>query len=336
MIEVMEDGDRVVHQLDGDLEPGSEVDGEIDWPRRFDHMQQHTGQHLLSAVVWNRWKWETVGFHMGKETSTVDFAVPNIAQEQLEEAEVLINASVVDNLPVSVRYQNAETVERLRKISERTGMLRLVEIAGLDLSACGGTHVRATGEIGSILLRTAEKLRGNTRVIFLCGSRAVAQCRRDQNALRNVARIFSSALDDVALTAARQSERLQEAEKGRLKAELAAAAHRGRELYRSADPVPSGLRFHQASVDELSDLVRMAAQSFVSGPLAAYLATATDPPSVLLAVSEDSGLHAGNLMKEALVIHGGRGGGAKTIAQGSLPGNDALQATSAYLLSRLS
>ena len=199
--DVVDEDGRIVHVLE---EPLSlpEVECEVDWSRRFDHMQQHTGQHLLSAVLIDLYDIPTLSFHMGAVSSTIELACSSLTPEQIISAELRANEIVQEDRPVSVAFEDASAVEGLRKASERSGTLRIVSIANLDRSACGGTHVRTTGEIGAILLRSTEKIRGNVRLEFLCGNRAIRRARADFTALEAAARSFSASPDEVPVLVA--------------------------------------------------------------------------------------------------------------------------------------
>ncbi len=328
VVDVLDEGERVGHVLETPLAQSSgELRGRIDWPRRFEHMQQHTGQHLLSAVMMELFGFETVSFHLGSEVSTIDLRTPSLTAEQMLEAERRSNEVVFENRPVSVSYVDAAEAEGLRKPSERGGELRIVSIDALDRSACGGTHVRTTGEVGPVLLRKTEKIRGDLRLEFLCGGRAVRRARADFDALTQVARVFSCSLEEVPSLVDQQQARLREAERTnrRLAGEL--ATRLGAELYDAASPAADGFRrhLHRVEAEPLDDAVRAMAQSFISRPGAVFCASSDAPPSVLLACSAGSGLHAGNLLRAALAPHGGRGGGSATMAQGSVPSKDALE-----------
>jgi alanyl-tRNA synthetase len=151
VIDVVDADDRIVHVLERPFHGGEAVGGSISWARRHDHMQQHTGQHLLSAVLADLYKMQTVSFHMGPVSSTIDLATPSLSQHQIETAELRANEIVQENRSVSTSFEDAAVVTGLRKPTDRTGIIRVVSIEALDRSACGGTHVRSTGEIGAIL-----------------------------------------------------------------------------------------------------------------------------------------------------------------------------------------
>src|ERR1035441_9702314 len=162
----VEEEDRIAHRLAAPLASEGAVAGEIDWTRRFDHMQQHSGQHLLSAVFEELFGLHTVSFHLGAESATIDLEGGPVETRTVVEAERRANQVVSENRAVDVRFEDASEAQGLRKASERAGTLRIVSIDGLDRSACGGTHVRTTGEIGPILLRRTEKIRQSVRLEF--------------------------------------------------------------------------------------------------------------------------------------------------------------------------
>jgi alanyl-tRNA synthetase len=327
VLDVIEEGERIAHITAAPVPPG-EVDCRIDWARRFDHMQQHSGQHLLSAAVVEMFGSATLSFHLGAESSTIDVALDSLDAAQAARLEQRANELVSENRPVAISFEESSAATDLRKPSEREGMLRVISIEGLDRSACGGTHVRTTGEIGPILLRKLERAHGATRIEFLCGLRAVRRARADFEALSKIARVFSSALDETPALVAAQAEALDSTEKARRRLAAELARLRGAEWYRAAAPNAEGIRslLHRLPRGAaLDDEVRAAAQGFTAGAKAVFLAVAEEPPSLLLAASADSGLHAGNMVKAAVTRRGGRGGGNAQLAQGSLPTREALE-----------
>jgi alanyl-tRNA synthetase len=329
VVEVVDEEERVAHRLAAPLAAG-EVAGEIDWTRRFDHMQQHSGQHLLSAVFEELFGLHTVSFHLGAESATIDLEGGPVEARTVMEAERRANQAVSENRAIDVRFEDASAAQGLRKASQREGALRIVSIDGLDRSACGGTHVRTTGEIGPILLRKTEKIRQSVRVEFVCGGRAVRRARADFEALSRIAQLFSAPLDEVAAMVAAQLEAAKAGERARRKLELELAAYRGKELYGTTEPGPDGMRRAVERLDSgnLEDL-RAVAQNFTAQTKSVYVATLKDPPSVLLAASADSGVDAGKVLKSALTEAGGRGGGNARIAQGSVPDAALLDALAA-------
>src|SRR5467141_410394 len=173
VIDVRDEGEEISHVVD--RRPADpEVNGCINWPRRFDHMQQHTGQHLLSAMFQERFGLPTVSFHLGEEICTIDLHGAEPSRDQLIGAQRAANKAIFEDRPVTVRYGTREQLAQLgvRKEVEREGLLRAIEIEGADLQPCGGTHVKSTGQIGMILVRGCSKVRQDWRVEFVCGRRA--------------------------------------------------------------------------------------------------------------------------------------------------------------------
>ena len=322
--EVTDEGDRIAHRLSKPL-AADHVVGAIDWDRRFDHMQQHTGQHLLSAVFEERFHLRTVSFHLGQEASTIDLEGGPVDPRIVQETESRANAIVFENRSVTVRYEDAAEVQGLRKASDREGTLRIVAIEGLDNSACGGTHVRVTGEIGPILIHKLEKIRQSVRVEFLCGARAVRRARADYDALTKISQLVSAPADETPGLVAAQLENARAAAKAQRKLEADLAAYQGRELYQATAPGADGIRRirRRLTTGSLDDLAALA-QSFTAQPRAVFIGALDDPPSLLYAVSEDAGIDAAAVLKSALGSVGGRGGGTARMARGSVPNRDAL------------
>jgi alanyl-tRNA synthetase len=237
-----------------------------------------------------------------------------------------VNERIVENHPVSVTFEASSEARELRRTSGREGVLRIVTIEGLDRTPCGGTHVRATGEIGPLLIRKLDKIRGCVRLEFLCGGRAVRRARADYEALLRIARLFSSPLDEAPSLASAQRDALEASEKARRRLAGALARRQGQELYQATAPGPDGMRrvIRRRAAGAVDEELRALAQGFTAQPKAVFAAAIEDPPAVLFAVSEDSGLHAGEALKTALARCGGRGGGSARIAQGSVPSRDLL------------
>jgi alanyl-tRNA synthetase len=322
--DVIDEGERIAHVLDTPVNE-STLTGRIDWPRRFDHMQQHTGQHVLSAVLEDLFGWATVSVHFGVDVSTLDVDVPTVTPDQVARAERRANEIVFENRPVTVSYEDAAEASGLRKASARDGTLRIVSIADLDRSACGGTHVRATGEIGAILIGNTDKVRQSARLEFVCGLRSVGRARADHDALARLAQSLSAAPNEVADLVARQSTRLKDAESRLRTLETDLAARIARERYDSVQADDSGIRRvmerrASGSLDELRPL----ALATASLPRAVFVGAVESPAALLVAASDDSGFDAGRAIKAALADAGGRGGGSARLAQGTLPSREAL------------
>ena len=323
VVDVVDEGERIAHLLAAPV-PAGPVRGEVDWARRFDHMQQHTGQHLLSAVLEDLYGFHTVSVHFGQDASTLDLDTPAITPEQVAAAETRANLVVTENRPVSIGFEDAAAAAGLRKPSDRTGPLRIVTILELDRSACGGTHVRATGEIGAILIRKVERVRKAVRLEFLCGTRAVRRARADQELLTRLAAQYSAAEDELPALVEAQRAELKEVVAGRREAEAQLDRYRAAELYAGAAPDAAGLRRIVVREERGIERLRGVAQAVAALPRAVFVGVATSPPGLLVAASEDSGRDAGAMLRSALAPAGGRGGGTPRLAQGTV-GAEALE-----------
>jgi alanyl-tRNA synthetase len=326
VVDVIDDEARIVHVLDADLAPGP-VHGAVDAGRRRDHMQQHTAQHLLSALAADRLRWETTSVHFGPERSTIEFATAAVTDRQLAELQQWANDAVAGARPLAITFEDAEAAARsgLRKASGRVGQIRVVTIEGIDRSACGGTHVTRTSEIGAVLLLDTEKIRGHVRVAFVAGDRALSHAATSDAFLGTLARAAGCAVNQLdAIVPARLLEIKALRDRiGLLEGEVAAA--RLHAIYRAAQPGGDGIRrlTITAAADE-SALVRAMAQGVASLERATLVAIAAEPPTIWFATSADSGVDAGARLKPALAAVSGRGGGAPRLAQGTAPTREAL------------
>jgi len=325
-----EDG-RVVHYFEADrdfdkaaLKPGTRVRGQIDATRRRDHMQQHSGQHVLSAAFLRLYNMPTVSFHMADDYCSIDLDTPTLTKEQIESAERLANEIILENRGVDIRFVTREEAGKLglRKLppTERDE-LRIIDIRDFDLSACGGTHVAQTGQIGSILLRKTEKVRQGWRVEFVAGQRAVATARRDFTTLTETAALFSAHIYDVPQQAGKLLDEIRSLRKQReLSQEELAAAQAAALLAETAEINGRKLVVHTLSDRELN-FVKLLAQKLtrLSPHAVALLATTSPQPALVFAQSAGQPFDMGALLKEAMTKLGGRGGGSKDLAQGGLP-----------------
>jgi len=322
VVDVTESGDDVVHHLSAPLAAaiGERIEGEVDAARRFDHMQQHSGQHLVSAVLEDRYGWPTVSVHFGTDSCSLDVHADTMAPHDLVEAERIANAHVFENRPITIGFEDADTATALRKPSDRGGVLRIVTIDGLDRNACGGTHVSRTGAIGPILLRRTERTRGTMRLEFRCGHRAIARARHDMELLLQVAGTLSAGVEDVPELVRAMGEDRRALDKELTRVTELLLAHEAKALHASALPDAHGRRLIVSARDDVPvKALQSMAQQVVACGNAVYLAVSTSPPAVLLAASGDTGIACGTLLREALQAVGGRGGGTPQLAQGSAP-----------------
>ena len=328
-----EDG-KVIHYLEApakELKPGVHVHGEIDATRRRDHMQQHTGQHVLSAAFVRLYQMPTVSFHMGDDYCSIDLDAAALTKQQVEAAERLANEIILENRGVDIRFVSREEAEKLglRKLppAERD-QLRLIDIRDFDLTACGGTHVRQTGQIGCILLRKTEKVRQGWRVEFVAGQRAVATARRDFTTLTEAAGLFSAHIYDVSQQAGKALEEIRGLRKQREQSLEELAAAQAAALL-AETPESNGRRLVARTFysRELASLKLLAQQVTRQASNAVVLLGTTSPqPSLIFAQSAGQPFDMGALMKETMAKLGGRGGGSKDMAQGGVAKADGIDA----------
>jgi alanyl-tRNA synthetase len=332
VVDVVDEKDRIAHVLEKSARfaAGEEVKGRVDASRRFDHMQQHTGQHLLSAVFEDMFGHKTVSVHFGDETSTLDLDAPSLSMERALKAERRANEIVLENRPVTVTFEDSATAAGLRKAVDRTGEIRIVEIAGTDRSACGGTHVGGTAEIGPVILRRVEKNKSGMRVEFVCGWRALARARADFDALSTIAGSLTASIDEAPALVAAQAAHLKEAETDARKRGEELAKYQARERYDAATPDANGIRRISETAASM-DPLRAMAQAIAALPKSVYVGTVATPPGIVFAASADSGVNAGEVLKAALSANGGRGGGSPRVAQGTVPDAAALKRVLAAL-----
>lgn len=348
-VAVREEDGEIVHVLSGDPSgfpkpEGSEIEGEVDWPRRFDHMQQHTGQHILSAAFEHILDAETVGFHLGAETCTVDVVVDGVAHLDsiaVESVEELANRVIWENRQVSAYFVGADELAALplRRPPAVEGLVRIVEIAGpstlrlrsgqagsersFDVNPCGGTHVARTGEIGLIKIVRLDYRGDETRVEFLCGGRALHDYRAKNAMANRLAGLLTvghweldQAVERLQGEAKRLRQHLRRAQKRLLKAEAAelaqtAVAHGP---YRVVWQVWGG-----REPGELRALARELTQQF---DVVALLVGIGERAHLCFACAEGLDLDVALLLREACAQLGGKGGGQPQLAQGSAPTTD--------------
>lgn len=312
---------RILHYVPEPLPPSTVVRGRIDSERRRDHIQQHTGQHVLSAAFIQLFNMPTISFHMGAETCTIDLETSALSFAQAEKAERLANEIVAEDRPVTIRFVPLEEARKLglRKLPpKQTGNLRLIDIENFDLTACGGTHVRATGQIGSILLRKSEKVRQGVRVEFVCGLRAVKLARKDYHTLTEAAGLFSAHIHDVPQQARKLLEEARTAGKAQQKLLEEIAEFEAERMLAHATSSPRIIA--RVFLDRDAAFIKLLAQKLTVGKsdVIALLGSFAGQPTLVFAQSPGQSMHMGQLLKEALARFGGRGGGSADMAQGGM------------------
>lgn len=313
-------GREVVHYTSAEL-PSGEARGEIDWARRMDHMQQHTGQHLVSAVFIELFGFQTVSFHLGRETSTIDLNAPAIAPRHLEEAEQRTNEIVFEDRLVNVRFGTAEELAEagIRKKVEREGVLRAIEIEGVDRQPCGGTHLARTGQAGLLLIRNAERRRESWRIEFVCGYRALGAARGDFATLTQAASLLSCGIPDVPaiLTKTLEERRAQHGSSKKMEDRL--AEHEARAMLASHPAETSGARIISGAIEDATpDYLKLLAGKLGGEAQVVALLASSSTGHLVFAQSKGGSGDMSTLLRETLKEFGGKGGGAKDFAQGSV------------------
>lgn len=338
-----EDG-RVVHYLEAplkDAKPGTPVHGEIDAPRRRDHMQQHSGQHVLSAAFVRLFNMHTVSFHMADDYCSIDLDTPTLTKEQIEAAERMANEIILENRSVEIRFVTREEAGKLglRKIpvADRDE-LRIIDIRDFDLSACGGTHVNQTGQIGCILLRKAERVRQGWRVEFVAGQRAVATAGRDFTTLTEAAAMYSAHIYDVPQQVRKSMDEIRTLRKQAEQSQEELASAQASALLVETPDANGRKLIVRTFADRDLNWIKLLAQKLtrLAPNVVALIATTSPQPSLVFAQAPGQSFDMGALMKQTVASLGGRGGGTKDMAQGGVPKADGIEAALRSLAEHLS
>ncbi len=308
---------RPAERVTPGLNVGDAVTGEIDWPRRFDHMQQHTGQHVLSAAFDRVFSVRTVSFHLGADSSTIDLA-REMTPGEIARAEDAANAIVWEDRPVAVRFSSSEEAAAmpLRKEAKREGTLRLIDVEGWDLSACGGTHVSRSGAIGVIVVSSWERFKGGQRLEFLCGGRALRRFRAYRDALDASGRLLSVLPGELPAAIERVQSEAKDRKRESIVWQTELSRYRSLELASAAEQV-GGVRLVARAVDADANGLKALASAITAAPgfVVALLSTST-PALVVVARSVDVSPSAQQILSTLIGRFGGRGGGKPELAQG--------------------
>jgi alanyl-tRNA synthetase len=308
---------HVVEAAADALAVGQRVHGEIDWTRRFDHMQQHSGQHVLSAAFEHLFHIRTVSFHLGSGTSTIDLA-REASVAEIAAAEDAANRVVWEDRPVAIRSVTEEEAAhlRLRKEPTREGTLRLIDVEGFDLSACGGTHVARTGAIGVIAVSSWERFKGGQRLEFVCGRRALDRLRHLRDVMAASVRLLSVLPHELPSAVARLQDEMKTQKRAMTGLQAEVARGRAGELVASAELMPLG-RLVARAIEADAATLRALASAIVASPgHVAVLVSSSSPAFAVVARASDVNLDARALLGRLAAGFGGRGGGSPELAQG--------------------
>ena len=346
VVDVVDVEGDVVHVLSLPLTEGAAVRGQIDWARRFDHMQQHTGQHVLSAALVRVCNAATVSFHLGSDASTIDLSAA-VGPDDVERAVDEANRIVWANYEVVIRFASEEEAKALplRKESARQGELRLVEVPDFDLSACGGTHVARTGAIGGIAVTDTEKFKGGVRLTFVCGARAVRALRQLRDAVARSVRVLSVLPQELPAAVEKLQADGKQLRKTMAGLQASLAVHEADRLLAGSRNVAAGLSgLHQgdrrviteiyeieggpdrpaATYWDAAGLKTIASSLIARDPVAVVLVAGGPSATVVVASAPSLGLDANAVVRQLTERFGGRGGGRPEMAQaGGLSGRAA-------------
>lgn len=315
-VQTADDG-IVWHWLDGPLDDEL-VQGQIDWPRRFDHIQQHHGQHLLSAAFEELFQRRTIAFHLGAESATIDLA-GEADDGECVAAESRSNEVIWEDRPVEARFVTAEELARLplRKPPAVEGPIRVVSVAEFDYSACGGTHPRSTGAVGLLHVRRRERRGADTRVEFVCGGRALRDLRLRGVLLQRLGTVFTAGIDDLEAAVLKLREQEEVTRKRLAQVTGRLLTHEARVL--ASEAGPGGVV--QAVRDDLTlDEARLLARLVAEAGATAVIGMRGEKSQVVMArPAASQEMDCGRIIKEVLAQFGGRGGGQPAAAQGGVP-----------------
>ncbi len=337
VVDVVAADGAVYHILDRAAGPalvGQAIHGRIDWPRRHDHMQQHSGQHLISQVFHQLFGFETVSVHFGADDSTLDLDTAEVTPEQLDQAELLANDLVDQAIPIKTYFVGDAEIDQvpLRRPPKVSGQIRIVEITGVDWSACGGTHVRTTAEIGAIKFARQQRMRGQARITFLCGRRALLDYCLKHRLITEAAALYSTDIAQVPELIARDQALNKELQHRVDELQTALLAYEAEGLRQRGAQSGGCTVVAQAYAGRDATALRtLASQLIADAHAVALLGSAQgDKVTVIFARGEQAPLHAGNLLRASLQRFGGGGGGRPDFAQGGGIAPDRLADLIAY------
>lgn len=323
---VYQEEDAIIHIVNQPLPKGESVQGAIDWDRRFDYMQQHSGEHILSGAFLQIVSAANVGFHLNNFSGQIDIAMDSFSDDQAEAVEQLANSIVFENRPLHCEYIPADTLGALplrKKPAKAYANIRVVNIGDFDLCPCGGTHVASTGEIGVIKIRSWERSKQHIRIDFVCGYRALKDYRQKNQAIAIMSARLSAPAETAVDAFAKKMEQLQTLHKECTQAKKMYTELLVEKLSAQAYE-KAGIKIATACLETDADSVRRIAAALIESAntvaLIASLDRENDKVQVVFSCSKELPLHMGNELKAVLLQVNGRGGGGPYSAQGGFSG----------------
>ncbi|NLJ81013.1 MAG: alanyl-tRNA editing protein [Firmicutes bacterium] len=327
VLDVFEEEGVIYHRL-AKKPQGEEALCILDWERRFDHMQQHSGQHLLSAICQDGYGYSTESFHLGAEYCSIDLNTPALKQEELLEIEEKVNDLILENIPLRTYFVTGEELKNMpvRKIPDlEEQQIRIVEIEGLDYSLCSGTHAEATGQIALFKIIKAEKYKGMSRLYFLCGRRALQDYRRKQELSAGLVALLSLPENELLARISEELEQKRDLEKTVFNLQKELLAYQAQTLAAGDSKSPLMIKFSEDSIE----LARQLAAEILR--LGTFSIVITCGQRLVLAHNIPNFVHCGDLVKKEALPLGGRGGGSSTSAQVYFPEQEQLAQFRSYL-----
>jgi len=307
---VVERDGEIVHMVRGEFKTGQKITGNLDWSRRFDFMQQHTGFHILAQAFLLIAKAETLSSHLGEQVSTIDLGIESISQQVLVEVEELANRIIYENKEVKAFICNPQKLKtlNLRKMPEAEENIRLIDIDGFDLDPCGGTHTKSTGEVGLVKVLSSEKIRGNLRYEFTAGNRAFTDYARKTEIISQLGSELTTGQEDFLESIQkikaelRQSEKQCRAQSEKILAELSV------KMIQDAPNAVDGII--AKVIDDMDwGQVRKLAFSVLNKSGASVIFAQKNPDVRLLAATKKTDINLRELVPEITGIINGKGGG---------------------------
>jgi alanyl-tRNA synthetase len=326
VIDVWDEDGEIWHLLES-MPENDEVFGHINWTRRFDHMQQHTGQHILSKAFIETLGANTIGFQIGSESSTIDLNLSSITLSRIQEVEEIANHIVCENHPVVIYYISKEDTASisLRKPPQVNGPIRVIWIVGIDISACGGTHVSATGEIGLIKITGYERHKSNIRISFLCGNRAIRDYQKLHHNITQVSKDLSINKDDLPQAIARLKNEVSNTSKAIKNVRKEIMEIEGDKLWNNAQVISGRKYIHAYLEDRDYEDLMVLVNRLRSYPTTIILLAIREENNIRLVCSRSvdmEEINAGKVMQTAVNLLNGKGGGTPEMAHGGAPITD--------------
>ncbi len=319
--EVYEEGQEIIHVVKENIH-SNKVTLNIHWPNRLDNMQQHTGQHLLSASFYKLYNGETIGFHLGKDYVYIDVNLPSLSQEEAERIEIYANKIITSNFKIKAYYIEKNEIEKIpvRKKPTVNSDIRIVEIDNIDFSPCAGTHLQNTGEIGLIKIRKWENYKGNIRVEFVCGNRALLDYRWKNEAINNISLLLSSKDKDSFEKVKLIYEQKNQLEKENRDLKEEVNKYKANEIFESAFKI-KGISyvsriFENKNLKEINYMANYLRNK--KRLVQIYGLTAQDSGQFLVSISKDLDINLKNILKEMTPEFEIKGGGSKDSIQGKV------------------